>query len=128
MSDENVQAAAREAGRQFVTDMIRGDIDAALAACVDGMRRETLETPSKHAAAGMPHETLEAASQRVQKWGALQDVSYHSVNAATESGGTRCELKGLAAFEDWPRGFVLELVEQNETFKVAEFRFEPDPD
>ncbi len=122
------EQAAREAGRQFVTHMVGGKIDAAIATCVDGTDAGTLETPSEHAAAGMPRETLKAAAQRVQKWGELQEVSYHSVKVATEDGVTRCDLKGLAVFADDPRGFVLGMIKKGETFKVAEFRFEPDPE
>ncbi len=89
MSDENAEAAAREVGRQFVTHMVGGKVDAAIATCVDGTAPGTLETPSEHAAPGADRETLEAASQRVQKWGNLQDVSYRSAKVATVTRETR---------------------------------------
>ena len=57
----------------------------------------------------------------------MQDVSYHLVNVATENGVTRCELKGVATCVEGSKAFTLDLLKQNETFKVVKFKFEPDP-
>lgn len=101
-------APAREEGRQFVTALSAGDLDAALARCAPGMKREDLAEVVK----------------KMKDWGPLQDLTYFGFFANYAGGATRYELSAIASFKDTVKSVTITVVQTGDSHKIAQFNFE----
>lgn len=99
---------AREAAKQFATDLAVGNVDAAHARCTSQVRREDLVT----------------ASAKIKKWGPLQDTTMPVGSVQTINGLEEAFVAGVATFSGTGGvPYAVGFKKEGGTLKVNGFMF-----
>jgi len=110
MAIVNASAPGRNVARQFLKDMSSGNVAAAKAQSVPGMSQAELTS----------------ASQQLQPWGALKDVTFTGINMEANAGSdTTLHLNGTATFANGRHNCEVKLVKQSGIYKVKAYSLEP---
>jgi hypothetical protein len=106
----NMTKPAREAARQFAADLAAGNIDAAQARCTARVKRSELV----------------AASDRMKKWGTLQDTTMPVGSRQKSNGADEAYVAGAATFSN-AGGFpyVVGFTTEGGALKITGFMFSP---
>jgi hypothetical protein len=99
----------RQVAHSFVSDMAKGDVNAA----------------AKHCHSTMAVADLKRASDQMKAWGAFKDVTYTQYNFNSTVGSARWELGGVAAFDKATKNVKIVLTQEAGQWKVVEFNFPP---
>jgi hypothetical protein len=99
----------RQLADNFLTDMSKGDVNAA----------------SKHCHSTMAAADLQRVAAQMQPWGKFKDTTFSQYNMHSGAGGARLELGGTAQFDNTTKNVKIVMNQEASQWKIVEFNFPP---
>ena len=99
----------RQLANSFLTDMSRGDVNAA----------------SKHCHSTMAVAELQRVATQMKPWGAFKEATFTQYNMRSTNGAARFELGGVAKFDNGTKNVNIAMTQEAGQWKIVEFNFPP---